>query len=107
MTRKTIAEYRAEWEDLRQQVEDRVPRAPSFEVWSQGPPCDQTLPVSDRGRIRPIRVGVRHASGLVQTAFLEFILPWGLPGTSSPARSTQTPLRTPVTVRSGPSNTIN
>jgi hypothetical protein len=44
MARKTIAEYRAELEDLRQQVEDRVPRAASFEVWSQGPPCDRTLP---------------------------------------------------------------
>jgi hypothetical protein len=46
---------------------------------------------SDRGRIRPLRVGVRHASGLVQTAFLESILPWGQPGTSSPGRSPQTP----------------
>jgi hypothetical protein len=52
VTRKTIAEYRAELENLRQQVEDRVPRAPSFEVWSQGPPCDQTLPVF-RPRSRP------------------------------------------------------
>jgi len=45
MTRKTIAENRAELEDLCQQVEDRVPGAPSFEVWSQGPPCDQIQPV--------------------------------------------------------------
>jgi hypothetical protein len=32
MTRKTIAEYHAELEDLCQQVEDRVPRVPSFET---------------------------------------------------------------------------